>query len=352
MKHPDADTILQLIKKLEKQSDVSPEEADGIHSLLLNFHKTKLNIRSSKLDTALVQALKEWYVVVTQKIKQGYRGNFLFSIAFSVHMLGALQYTISLAHDALNQYGCLEDFFTTLTVSAELYNSLPKWLQQLFTKANEGVPDKMHLIHKNFYVLKSPRAGMYYYPIKTEEGIETIAQFMKEKQFTPAVRMNSDYWSLDARGLFEMAAGIWDLSTPWWMEKYKSEHYKVPYMHECVLGAYLKSKQVPLILMENHMMSGDYTSTFFTEKDKAKLVKSALEIPFKDLVQNALCNKVIETPDAKDLFSHNMIYEQLFEAFVETSAKYIDSVVQREIDRTTTRKAIQEEYGWLEIGER
>lgn len=333
MKPPNANDIKRLTKKLQKQNDISLQEADWIYSLFSpDFRESHPN--AYHYNSALVRALEEWYDMVSVKIESGCRGNFLFSVVWDSNKPDTIGHAISKVNKALSNHGSLEDFFAILMTSSELYHSFPKWFQRLFTKAvgnilNNGEPQYI-------YTLTSPRVGMYHYPIETETGTRTIAQLMK--RFTPAIKMNTADRKPNPWILFDMATGRGRFA-PWHMKEY-------------VFGTYLRNKKVPLIFMENYMMYGRYTLTFFTEKDKARLVKTTLEIPFEELVNKALREKVIEASDAKMLLNNNMIREHLFEKFVETSTKWIDMIVRAETNHETARKMIEEEDGWLEMGER
>ncbi|HPT76993.1 MAG TPA: hypothetical protein PLC16_09820, partial [Defluviitaleaceae bacterium] len=192
MKLPSADDVYRLTRKLDKQDDVTLEEADWVYSLFSeNALKTKLNPRSAKADHELMKALGDWFDAVAKKIEQGYRGNFVFTIILvenlskslpkNMRMPGGFIYDVQKkARKNLEKYGRVEDLFTQLIIDRKIYSSLPKELQELFIEETKN--------QQNFYVLKSPRAGMYRYPIKTQKGVYTIAQFMKN--FTPIMKTN------------------------------------------------------------------------------------------------------------------------------------------------------------------
>jgi len=67
----DADKIRQLTQKLEEQGDITVEEADKIYFLSLQN------------PPGLSKALSDWYYAVSDKIKAGQRGNFIFTIDLS-----------------------------------------------------------------------------------------------------------------------------------------------------------------------------------------------------------------------------------------------------------------------------
>jgi hypothetical protein len=76
-----ADEIKKLTRKLEIQNDVSLEEADKIYAFLArDVRQTKINPFSAGADYKLIDAFAEWFHAVGRKLKNGHRGNFIFSI--------------------------------------------------------------------------------------------------------------------------------------------------------------------------------------------------------------------------------------------------------------------------------
>jgi hypothetical protein len=353
MRYPDTDDVKQLTQKLQEQNDITLEESDWIYSLYTpNTAKTKFNRYSSKVDTALINALEEFYDVVIQKIQHGHHGNFLFSVLLDADRDNDIGKMAIKVQRALGQQERFEDFFTKLFVSAELYNSFPKWLKQLFS-LNTTIKGRSPA-YREFYVLKSSRIGMYYRPIETEEGTKTIAQYMKK--LSPATRIDKKTWDLSSFFLFELAVGVGNvpISPFWWLAKHYDGHQEERDVKAYVVGTYLKYKEVPLMLMENNIASDDnYVLTLFTERDKVRLVKSVLNISFENLVQHALYEKTIDEQMAKNLLSCDVAQElSLFHSFAEASIKCIDKIVQREMSWNVAQKTIEEDDGWLEIGDR
>lgn len=351
MRYPDTDDVKQLTQKLQEQNDITLEESDWIYSLYSpGCRKTKIS--SSQLDMTLIAALEEYYKATACKIKQGHRGNFLFSIFLDTTTSNVLGSAINNVLQVLSECACLEEFFIKLSVSAKLYLSFPTWFQQLFTKTTEKGSGS---IRKTRYTLHNQRLGAYYYPIETEEGAKTIAQLIK--RFVPVTRMPDKGGSI-----FEITTGLWNLSKPsipWWMNRHKDGYQEVYGAGEYVVGTYLGRKKVPLVLMENRVLSYDrhvrvffpeYVYTFFTEKDQVKLVKDVLEVSFKDMVENALYNNIIDKQTAKYFVDNNTIFEHLFKEFVETSIEYVDRIVQNKIEWKATREAVATE--WSELEER
>lgn len=359
MRRSNADKVAQLTQKLKEQNDISLKEANWIYSLYSpNCERTKLNEYSSKFDVELVAALTEFYDTVAQKIQQGCRGNFFFSVRLDRNRLDVIGSAIKTVKYAISEYGRPEDFFTELLIDRKTYHSSPAWLKRLFAEDFRSILGEIYLRHTGLYVLQNQRLGAYNYPIQTEEGSHTIAQFINEKKLTPAVTINTsawashNYWDLNGRVVFQVAVGADNIRTPWCTTERYGGHREVGDVNAYIIGAYLKYKEVPLVFIGGRAISDRFVITFFTEKDKVKLMKNVFEIPFEEMVKNALHQNIIDGQVAKDLLSRNTIGEFLFKPFVETSMKYIDIIIQREISRETTRKAIQEEDGWLEIGDR
>ena len=180
-----ADEIKQLTKKLKEQGDILLEEADWIYSLFSEHsQKTKLNPHSF---TVLMLSLEEWYYAVTEKIKNGYRGNFLLTIPLSDSAQGLLHLAQETAKDAIKEYGYPEDVFRRLMIDQRIYSSLPEEFQKLFVK------EFVNVQYESFYVLLSPRVGFDYYPLKELKNAEfnTISQFMKKFSPITSSRINA-----------------------------------------------------------------------------------------------------------------------------------------------------------------
>jgi hypothetical protein len=341
VRHPNADRVKKLTQKLQEQNDVSPKEADSIYWLLSLYSRiAKLGPKPSKEELALEQALSEWYNTVAQKIKQGYRGNFLFTMLFPHGLLeGPIHKARNKAEDYLSIRGHTKDVLNGLTVNSALYHSFPKWLQKLFVEITIGRVDPGCEVCYNMQFL---RAGMLYYPIKTDEGTKTIAQFLKQRSFSPVIKTHGSglvFWEI-ASGVRSVSLYSWnDMEYEGLTAKTKPSHY--------VVAAYLRQKNVPLIL------AGDFfyrCSVFFTEKDKFQLIKDALEVPFEDIVSDALYNNAIDTKTANDLLNHVSTGTFSPEKFVEAGVKYIDRIVQEKAEWRAMRETVKKD--WQELEER
>ena len=356
MRLPNADSVYRLIRKLDKQNDISLKEADWIYALFSpSMLRTKLNPNSSKADRDLMHALKGWYQVIAQKIEQGHRGNFIFTITLVESLPKSLPKNTGRpgsfinevqknARKSLEKHGRFEDLFSKLIIDRGIYSSLPKELQKLFieeTKDQQG---------ESFYILKSPRANMYHYPIKTEKGVYTIAQFMEN--FAPIMTTRNynvgDIFLKTIRGAYST---LLDFKNSWYLHNLDKS-----VIVQCVIAAYMKYKELPCVTMLKYNNKDspfvfDGAFVFFTEKDKAKTIKDALKIPLEDIIKNTLNEKAINAVDKKML--ENLLYKDHIirfpdEEFIEVSIKYIDNIIQRQKEWETTRQSVEDEDVWLE----
>ncbi len=162
------DKVRQLTQKLEEQNDISLEEADQIYSLFSgNARGTTLNPHSHAFNDELSNALQDWYNAVAQKIEQGYRGNFVFTIVFSENE--HFNKLSKKAQQAIKEHGNFEDRCDILVVNEKTYSALP--YKHLFT---QGAGDSQS---RPYFIMGSDRAGMLYYPIKVKDKTYTQAGF-------------------------------------------------------------------------------------------------------------------------------------------------------------------------------
>jgi len=358
MRLPNADSVYRLIRKLDKQNDISLKEADWIYSLLSpSMLRTKLNPRSVRADCELMNALVDWFNIVAQKIEQGHRGNFIFTITLVESLPKSLPKNTGRpgsfinevqknARKSLEKHGHFEDLIAKLIIDRGTYFSLPKEFQKLFveeTKDQQG---------ESFYILKSPRANMYHYPIKTEKGIYTIAQFMES--FAPIMTTRNynvgDIFLKTIRGAYST---LLDPKNSWYLHSLDKRA-----IFQCIIAAYMNYKELSCVTMLKYnnkdspfVFDGavfDGAFVFFTEKDKAKIIKEACKIPFEDIVENALNENVINERTLKNMLYKNYIVRFPDEKFIETSVKYIDSIIQRQREWKNVRNMIEDEEIWLE----
>lgn len=358
MRLPNADSVYRLIRKLDKQNDISLKEADWIYALFSpSMLRTKLNPNSSKADRDLMHALKGWYQVVEQKIEQGHRGNFIFTITLVESLPKSLPKNTGRpgsfinevqknARKSLEKHGHFEDLFAKLIIDRGTYFSLPKEFQKLFAEETKDQQCEC------FYVLRSPRANMYHYPIKTEKGIYTIAQFMEN--FAPIMTTRNynvgDIFLKTIRGAYST---LLDPKNSWYLHSLDKRA-----IFQCIIAAYMNYKELSCVTMLKYnnkdspfVFDGavfDGAFVFFTEKDKAKIIKEACKIPFEDIVENALNENVINERTLKNMLYKNYIVRFPDEKFIETSVKYIDNIIRRQMEWEATRQSVEDEDIWLE----
>jgi len=328
MNYADAFIIQQLTWKLEKQGDITIEEADGIYSLYSQETlETILYPYSFDYNPELVQALECWYKAVAEKIENGNRGNFVFTI--SLFQKFHDEYTRP-AREALKKYGSFEDLCNYVMIDKKLGFLFPF---QHLDKINERRPDEL-----DFYKLTSFRAGMYYYPIRTKSGVYTVSQFM-EKLAPFAISIPSNTTAFDVAQTFLRTASISRKLRELWTLRIREAKYYI-------LGFYMNSKDIPCVAAVSNLRKKTF---IFVERENAPLVKKVLETPieFEELLENALQKNIINKKMVDALFFDDINARIPFE-FVEESVRYIDEVVGRKMEWEATQKAIEEEDVWLE----
>jgi hypothetical protein len=283
------DEIKRLTRQLEVQNDVSLEEADKIYAFLArDVRQTAINPFSLNANYELIGALTEWFHVVGRKLKKGRRGNFIFSIF--LHENGFNHNYLNEAWDALKKYGKFEDHIGVIWVSRPMYSLLPGRLRDMFTLSE----------YEGLYKLLCRRAGFFYYP---QGECNVLSQFIK--------KLSPITGQLSRSGT-----------------SYIMEHVKhiVPYIEA---ADFFEDKAV-----------------IFTEKDKAPLMKVALETPFEELVRNALNENAIDEQAARKLLSNER--PSSVAGFIETSMKYLNNIAKMKKEWQFTTEAVENESGWLE----
>lgn len=284
-----ADEIKKLTRKLEIQNDVSLEEADKIYAFLArDVRQTAINPFSLNANYELIGALTEWFHVVGRKLKRGHRGNFIFSIF--LHENGFNHNYLNEAWDALKKYGKFEDHIGVIWVSRPMYSLLPGRLRDMFTLSE----------YEGLYKLLCRRAGVFYYP---QGECNVLSQFIKK--LSPITQLSRSGTS------------------------YIMEHVKhiVPYIEA---ADFFEDKAV-----------------IFTEKDKAPLMKVALETPFEELVRNALNENAIDEQTARKLLSNER--PSSVAGFIEVSMKYLNNIAKMKKEWRSTTEAVENESSWLEV---
>lgn len=324
-----ADEIKRLTEQLKTNEDISLEEADGIYSL---FSKdamyTTLYPSSPKFNGELSKALQSWYEVVAEKIKEGKRGNFIFTVFFSENI--HFNKLLSPAHEAIEKYGTFEDLCKTIMIDEKVYSVLP--FKHLFTevKGDENL--------KSFYKLETLRAGMLYYPVKVKGKTYTVGELMK--RFYPigtSVSFEDVNHALSEEA-YKVAVGAREVV----QKLFVFGKYEVKLF---TLAAFLKYKDFSCVAALDAYNSAFVT---FTEKDKAPIIKDVLEVPFEELVQNAVRERVIDKKTAKTLLDNYPIMNFPLKDFTETSVRLLNDIVRRKMEWKVTRNAIEYETEWVE----
>lgn len=328
MKLPSAEDIRRLTQKLKTQGDITIEEADWIYSLFSrDAMYTTLYPISPKFNSELSQALQEWYEVVAQKIRNGERGNFVFTVYLKNIIYSDFLHP---ARRALLEQGGFKDLCNVIRVDEKIYSALP--FKHLFTKRlNDSTS-------KPYYKMTSRRAGMLYYPIEIDGKTYTAGGLLK--RLSPVVTLGSpeDANHHLSREAFEVMVGAGRVVS-----------------HTLVLSQY----EVKLFTLATFIRHKDiscaaavdaYNSKFiiFTGKEQAPVVKYALEVPFEELVQNAVKENIFDKKVAKMLLDNRCIPNFPTKKFLEASVRCIDDIIQEKLEWKAARESVENEKRWLE----
>lgn len=335
MKHPDAREIIELTKKLEEQNDITLEEADRVFSLFSeNSRNTKLNINSSKFDAGLIGALEEWYKVVAEKIREGKRGNFIFTVYLSLNRKFHSEFLYP-ARRALREYGKPEDAYDVIIADEKTHASF----SSLFF-SSKNLPTYTLFFpgpYYNYCETTSLRAGMFCYPIKTKKGYLTISQFVKKLSPcpvpTPSRSMSREFMEV----FFNVAAG-----SKITQGSLGPNEKEIPGL---VVGSFMSYKKIPCIAIAS---SYSQKAAIFVEKDKAPIVKEAWNISIEELMENALKNNIINKKTMQNILSGKPDENFPIVEFVKISVEYLERMVQMKIKWKAEREMVEDEEGWLE----
>ena len=291
----DANKIKELTQKLKQQGDISLEEADEIYFFSLQ-----------KLP-GLSQALIDWYSAVSDEIKKGRRGNFIFTIDLSKDA----NYLWLIERD-IQEYGTFEDLCRIIMIDKRLCPPI------------KGSPSK------SYYEITTSRAGMLNYPIKTDAGACTIAKFLRK--FSPAIVTPTSMTYKQLKTIFEIASGVSDIPDTWT----SGREVKL-----FILSYFIKFQNFPCIV------AGDiHRSIVFVEERNAPVMKIASETPFEELIENALSNNIIDKITAWEIESYFGLENPSARKFVKTSAEYLDEKVRLKMAREYMQEMTAQE--WME----
>lgn len=322
-----ADDIEKLTQKLKTQGDISLEEADWIYSLLSENPKA-FNFDSSVYNHELYITIERWYKTVSKKLKEGKRGNFIFTIMFNKQ-----QYINKLtlpARKAIKKYGVPEDLYDVIVIDEKLYSTLP--YKHMFKEI------KYHEDLKGVYKIKNPRAGLYHYPIKVGHLTYTIDGLINQLAPIATIPLANSLDRVLYREAFKVAVGAHNIT-----------------QDPCVFG----TKEVELLTLAAFIKHKDiscaatidaYGKHFaaFVEKGRERVVKEAINVPFDEIAKNAVQENVINKETAKTLLNSEYIMLLSIIDFINASVKYLDDVVKTKLEWKDARKIVEDEEGWLE----
>ncbi len=331
-----ADEIKRLTEQLKTNEDISLEEADWIYSLFSrDAMYTTLHPSSPKFNSELSQALQEWYEVVAQKIRNGERGNFVFTVYLKNIIYSDFPYP---AKKALLEQGDFKDLCNVIMVDEKIYSALP--FKHLFTKRLNDFTKRLNdSTSKPYYKMTSRRAGMLYYPIEIDGKTYTAGGLLKHLFPVATLGSPEDANHHLSREAFEVMVGAGRVVS----HTLVLSQYEVKLF---TLAAFMRYKDFSCVAALDAYNSAFVT---FTEKDKAPIIKDVLEVPFEELVQNAVRERVIDKKTAKTLLDNYPVMNFPLKDFTEVSIRYIDNVVRLKAEWKKTRKAIEDENTWLEI---
>lgn len=309
-----SDEIKRLIQKLETENDITLKEADQMFSFVKLFIKTMLEegalyvpaIQNKLGQKFHVPTIGNWYTTVARKIEMGFSGNFIFTIPL-IYKLPSFYGSSHLATEALQKYGRFEDRVEAITVNQKMLSLFPKYFLDAFEwEERDGL-----------YVLQGDRAGFYRYPRQNPENGKTytIAQLF-EKTLSPAMAIPQEEMIVFSKGS------------------------KFPYILQ-----YLQQK-VPYA--EIHTLDYFFGETVvFTNKESASVARKAIGVSFEELVKNAIAQNIINEDAARELLKGKGEDSYIDAKFTEASIKYIDDMVKRKMEWESTKRAIEDEPGWL-----
>jgi len=312
------DEIRRLIQKLERQEDITIEEADEIYSVMSFLSETAAKIISqnpglenSELQSLLskdfpVLALEDWHEAVAQKIEDGLSGNFICSLSFTYGSTKLNDYWSS-AMEALKKHGSFEDRIIEIQTNRKAHALFPKSFQDLFQwEALEGL-----------YVLRSNRAGLFRYPLHELEG-DSISRLFKNLSITSVMPPQ------------ERHSTFLGISVTKYAIKYLKQ--KVPFVQIIAIKPLFGEVSV------------------FTNKTGLPIAKAAFSVSIEELARNATEQNIIDENDAKKLLRHEGYIKSFPDTtFAEASLKYIDDIIKMKMEREAARKAVEDELNWLEV---
>ena len=332
MRYPNVEEIKKLTQKLEKQNDIFLEEADWIYSLLSENPKV-FNFDSSVYNHELYITIERWYKTVSKKLKEGKRGNFIFTIMFNKQ-----QYINKLtlpARKAIKKYGVPEDLYDVIVIDEKLYSTLP--YKHMFKKIKYH-EIKYHEDLKGVYKIKNPRAGLYHYPIKVGHLTYTIDGLINQLAPIATIPLANSLDRALYREAFKVAVGAHNITQD-------PGVFGTKEVELLTLAAFIKHKDISCAATIDAY--GKHFAAF-VEKGRERVVKEAINVPFDEIAKNAVQENVINKETAKTLLNSEYIILFSIIDFINASVKYLDDVVKTKLEWKDARKIVEDEEGWLE----
>lgn len=232
------------------------------------------------------------------------------------------------AKEALKKQGNIEDLCKVVMIDKKLY--FPPSLKSLFTEIKTGST-------KGFYDMINSRAGIYYYPIKTETGTYTLSQFLKK--FSPVIVTAER--GVIAHALLEKAfkrtLGAHKLQDPTMLGKREMWFY--------LLTALMRYNDIPCVFVSSPYAN---KSIVFAEEKGILVAEKASEVPLKELVENAINENIINKETAKELLDDKPVFDFPTAKFVKASVEYLNEMVILKMARECMQEIAESEEGWLE----
>lgn len=332
--------LRELTQKLERQEDITIEEADEIYFLANSVIKAARDIIDRKpaiyeqeahellSKDFPVSALKDWYDAVADKIRTDQSGNFIFSILIADGMSYYYNY-LNTAVRALrgderterykDHVGAFEDRIISIRANKQIYKLFPKPFKKLFQwKENfQWNPCKW------LFELKINRAGFFRYPLHELEG-GTISQLFKKLSLKSIMipQEESSIVSMINVGRYVLM--------------------------------YLKEK-FPFIQVNAERRYDDDIAVF-TNEEGLLIAEAVLDIPIEEFLKNAIAQNIIDKRTASALLSSQGYLAGFLDAeFTKANLKYIDDIAgdilkmnKARMEWKATKKTVEDEAEWLE----
>lgn len=306
MKYLNAGAIQELMYKLKTQGDISLEEADQIYALMeLGSHTMMLRGKPHPDPKLPLNTLIVWFHTVNQKLNNGERGNFVFSIPLYEN-----GYTRKCLYPVMNKkYWNPEERIRAIWANQKMCSLFPKYFQDLFEWSEE-----YKLYQLTFY-----RVGFCHYPLHDPENgaTYTISQVLKKLPLFPAITSGDE--------ISDISASVGSRASA-----------------DTYVRTYLRQNAPCMEVFGDKII-------VFTDKESAPIAVYAKKVSIEDLLKNAIAKNIISEKTAKELINNDGYVECFPDVkFTEASLKYIDGIVQEKLKWEAERKSVEDEEIWLE----